>query len=1133
MQHYPGRKCVIRVAVVALFLWAAGLPLYGATQTVAVSNPSTSGDLLAFSPSTVTIFQGDTVKWCWAGDCNGGTATLESHSTSSGNCCTKGTQNGDSWDSDPSGVSPATSGTFSHTFSVLGNGVFNYFCEVHLSLMTGQVIVIGPATHFQASTGTTTLVAGGTFSVSLTALDANGRVRTNYSSSSLVANDTAGGASITPGYSWSGGSTTITVTLTKAGSQTVTIHDNATGINANGLFLTVSPGPLDHFAITAPPTATAGANTNIGVAAEDSFNNIKTDYASTVQITSSDAAATVGGSLVPTTSSLPGGSQSFSVVFNTISPPDRTFMVADQGGTGISNSVNITVNSANCPGSDKTFTNSTAISVPDVSPASPFPSTIPVSMPGQVVGKVTVTLHGIHHTFYSDVDIMLQAPGGQRLVLQSFAAIGENAGVQPIELTFDDAATQVLPQNISSTGNELPGGSYRPTAYSTGSRPAFSGLVAPFPLPATAGSSTLESAFAGMDPNGTWSLYIQDNVGGDSGAVDGGWSITITPAYASPTSASISFSTTGNSGGTATTTPYPSTIPVSGVPGNIAGLSLIINGLTVNSCSADMAYLLQGPGGHFIIPMSLIGRCFSATNANITVSDTAATPLPPFNNALTSGLYRLSSYEQTQGGFGFPLSFSSPAPAGPYGVSNLAANDGTATFSSVFSGSDPNGTWSLYPLYQPQIPGAPADTGSISSWSLRFELQCPTCSTSVAASTGTSSTFNQSVMFTAAVSSNFEQPGGNVTFCDGSASAGTCTGTTLGTGPLDGTGHATFTTSALAAGAHSITANFAGDNTYPPATSAVLTFTVSKGLTQTFLSSSPNPSTFGQSVTFTANVAPGPFGGSPTGTVTFKDGATTLGSTALSAGTATFTTSALTASASPHSITAVYGGNSSFLTSTSTALTQTVNKANSATALASSLNPSTYGTNVTFTATVTSGAGTPTGTVTFKDGAATLGSPALSAGKATFSSSTLSVGSHSITATYNGAGDYNTSVSSTLTQTVNKQSTTTSALTSKPAGAFYGQSITFTASVTPTVAGPSAPSGSVTFKDNGVALAPAVTLSSGTASLACAPGNPCPALNVGTHPITALYNGDGNYTTSTSSALTQTVNKTATALKRC
>jgi hypothetical protein len=205
-----------------------------------------------------------------------------------------------------------------------------------------------------------------------------------------------------------------------------------------------------------------------------------------------------------------------------------------------------------------------------------------------------------------------------------------------------------------------------------------------------------------------------------------------------------------------------------------------------------------------------------------------------------------------------------------------------------------------------------------------------------------------------------------------------------------------------------------------------------------------------------------------------------------------------------------------------------VNKANSATALASSLNPSTYGTNVTFTATVTSGAGTPTGTVTFKDGAATLGSPALSAGKATFSSSTLSVGSHSITATYNGAGDYNTSVSSTLTQTVNKQSTTTSALTSKPAGAFYGQSITFTASVTPTVAGPSAPSGSVTFKDNGVALAPAVTLSSGTASLACAPGNPCPALNVGTHPITALYNGDGNYTTSTSSALTQTVNKTAT-----
>jgi hypothetical protein len=492
------------------------------------------------------------------------------------------------------------------------------------------------------------------------------------------------------------------------------------------------------------------------------------------------------------------------------------------------------------------------------------------------------------------------------------------------------------------------------------------------------------------------------------------------------------------------------------------------------------------------------------------------------NSNVAAGYFKPTAYDD-----GITVSFPSPAPS-TFNLPGPSTAGSSSTFASTFKGLDPNaglGTWSLY-----VIDDDPADSGSIAGWSLIFELQCATCNAAVVASTGTSSSFNQPVTFTATVSSNFEIPGGTVTFCDGSAAGGTCTGTTLGTGVLDVSGKATFTTSALAVGGHSITANFAGDSTYPPVTSSALGFNVGKGPTTTSLGSSLNPSTFGQSVTFTATVVATPFGGGvPTGTVTFKDGATTLGTVALNgSGIGTLTTSALTAAASsPHSITAVYGGDGDFATSTSSTLTQTVNKASSATALASSLNPSTYGTIVTFTATVTSTAGTPTGTVTFKDGATTLGSPALSAGKATFSSSTLAVGSHSITASYNGAPDYNISAGA-LTQTVSKQSTTTSALTSKPSGAFYGQTITFTASVTPTVSGPSAPSGTVTFKDNGVALAPAVTLSSGTASLTCAPGNPCAALNVGSHPITAVFSGDGNYTTSTSATLTQTVNKTAT-----
>src|SRR3984893_13885501 len=167
--------------------------------------------------------------------------------------------------------------------------------------------------------------------------------------------------------------------------------------------------------------------------------------------------------------------------------------------------------------------------------------------------------------------------------------------------------------------------------------------------------------------------------------------------------------------------------------------------------------------------------------------------------------------------------------------------------------------------------------------------------------------------------------------------------------------------------------------------------------TQVSLLSSPNPSVLGQSVTFTATVAPASGTGTPTGTVTFDAGATVLGTGTLNGGMATFMTSGL--GAGVHSITALYGGDANFGGGASTALTQTVNKAASSTSVTSSNNSSNRGAPVTFTATVTSSAtGTPTGTVTFNDGATLLGTGPLSSGKATFTTSGLGTGPHSITA---------------------------------------------------------------------------------------------------------------------------------------
>jgi hypothetical protein len=265
---------------------------------------------------------------------------------------------------------------------------------------------------------------------------------------------------------------------------------------------------------------------------------------------------------------------------------------------------------------------------------------------------------------------------------------------------------------------------------------------------------------------------------------------------------------------------------------------------------------------------------------------------------------------------------------------------------------------------------------------------------------------DQSVTFSAVVSGTGPAPTGTVTFQEGSTSLGTVTLTN---------GKANLVVTFSKAGSDSIVAEYSGDKNYGPANSGTLTQVVDQYTTTTVLTSSPNPSTYGEPVTLTATVSSA--GPTPTGTVTFKNGKKSLGSATLSGGVAKLTTSTLAVGTT--TITASYSGDAANEKSTSPALKQVVDKATSSTSIVSSLNPSEVGKNVKFTATVTSPTATPTGKVTFMDGSKQLGTKSVAKGKATYSTQTLSQGSHNITAVYEGTADIDGSTSPVLVQVVN------------------------------------------------------------------------------------------------------------------
>ncbi len=245
----------------------------------------------------------------------------------------------------------------------------------------------------------------------------------------------------------------------------------------------------------------------------------------------------------------------------------------------------------------------------------------------------------------------------------------------------------------------------------------------------------------------------------------------------------------------------------------------------------------------------------------------------------------------------------------------------------------------------------------------------------------------ESVTISATVSPS--EATGTVEFFDGV--------TSLGSAAVN-SGTAFIATSTLPGGDHSITAVYSGDSQFNGSTSPNHTHVVIRSASSTTISSSLNPSVYGQAVTFTATVSPS----NATGQIEFFADNNSIGVVSVASGSAAIITSSLFAGS--HTLIAQYGGDADIDTSTSSPLTQVVNQVSTTTSI--SAPAITYNANGSVTVTVSSSVGTPTGNVSLSVDGGGATTQALVNGSTTFTLSSPSAGDHSLNATFAAQGNY-------------------------------------------------------------------------------------------------------------------------------
>jgi subtilase family serine protease len=369
-------------------------------------------------------------------------------------------------------------------------------------------------------------------------------------------------------------------------------------------------------------------------------------------------------------------------------------------------------------------------------------------------------------------------------------------------------------------------------------------------------------------------------------------------------------------------------------------------------------------------------------------------------------------------------------------------------------------------------------------------------------------------------------PTGNVTF--------SLDGSNIGTGNLVNGTTATFTMTVPASGSHTVQAVYAGDTNFNSANSSVVTLTVAKIVTSTVATPTTTTPASGSTLQVSATITPASYTSSlPTGNVVFTlDGTTTEGTATLVSGTPSTATVTFTVpSAGTHTVTAAYSGDTNYAASTSNAVTLTVAKTTTTLTITPSTTTPLAGSSLQVTADIFPAAtltSLPSGTVTFTIDGINEGIGTVTSGSPATTSLTFTVpsaGSHVLGATYSGDTNYLGSTATSVTLNVSK-STPTVVVTPATQTPSAGSNLQVTASISPPASGGTSPSGTVNFAldGNNIGTSLVIAGSPSTATITIT------APSVGTHNLTATYNGDSNYNSVSAVGVTITVSKGSTTL---